>query len=1595
MKKAPHVRLSLRKLFVAMLAVGPVAILPAPLLAAPPVLQPFVVTNGTATWTVSGAVGNVTSTDRSVLVWNAGQFNIASGDIYTFNLPSGGAVLNKVGYLTNGQLGASDNAIVNGTLTSNGRVFVLANGGIQIGGGASIQVANGLVLSTLQEPDTFTFTTTGNLSFTGTSAGSITLGNTVSQVNAIGNLSAWSSSVSPNNLSVSGDLVINQTSNSALSLTGSLGGTTVGGNLSATTANGTITQDATTGLSVGGLTTLSTGSTGNTSVSLGGLLNNFSTVQVNAPGTQGNVSLFDTSAIALGASSIGGSLTVGAVGNITSTGAVVVAGNENLNSTGVGGVNVGNNSSVGGTLNATATNGVVFSGIGNLTTGTLGGVNVGASLLTAGTGYITTTPTVVISAPPAGGVQATGVATINTSTGFVTSITITNPGAGYTVAPSVTLLGGSPSLAATASGSISGVSAPVSITTTGAATLNGAINSVGTNVTVTAPSINQTATGVIGATANVVTYNATGGNVILGPTTANRLNITANGGSITQNATGVLTTTSGLTQVFNAGSTGNITLTNNNVLTNALLALTGNTVSVTSTSNATLTATTTTGNLNINTSPSLFGAGNVTLGSGQGSAATGVTVGGGLNITTNGSLVTDDVSSNQSVFGAVTINNNGAGYGVLATLNATNGGAGYVNAPTVVIAGASGATATATVNTSGAVSAITITNAGTGGFNSLPAVTFVGGGTPGTVASGITPTLNNTILTAISAPTTPGVGYVTAPTVTISAPATGGIQATATAQVNTTTGVVTGFTITNPGLNYTAAPTFTLTGGGAPTTAATAGGTIAIGGNVSFTASTGGFGAKTSYGQFNITSNNATIQETQTISLGSVTTNTITVNSASGSIVFNGNLTTNVLSANANTGSISQVGAITTAGTSGAASFRTSNSFSTNLSNTSNSFGGAVTVTQGLNNIIVSGSNFTLASGTCVTSGNLTIQTVDAFNNTITIAGGNAIGVTANSAGNIAVQGGTFRNLTLTASNNITQSAGFQSNNTLTLASGGNVTLANTSNNLTNVVLNGTSGDTQVSSNRNLTISGNSAGNVTADAGIGSTTSFANPWNLTLGNLNVKSLQANARNGVNSTNVALNGASGNITQVAGSNIHSENGATFWTWGGNIIVANNGNSFGSVNLDTLNSSNGSTGTITFVEDSTLRLNRIDTSGNTSITSRFGSIIEDAAGAFINVAGASSVLSLTANNASIALGGLTNNNTTTGNVVNVSATALGSAAVRSSGNLTLGSIAVNSLTAISGNNIAQSAALKVFALATFNATNNITLTNADNNFGPISLTTQTVGTNVAITEAGTLNLRSVNFPGGGNGTFTANSINGDIIDTGLGGVKPAGLTASPGSGIITLLAVNGNIILDDPTTDLPTSSGVTFNAKNVTLSVLGGVGSNLVVGSNGTTSVATGNLTASSALGNIGNAGALSIGGTGFFQTGNGNITIGQPNVNFGNIRFIGNQVSIAEASDTTILSGSTAYGLAQIQSAGAITIDNSSGSVVSFGNNVGLSATGNITLKSLQAVGNLTVTSPSTKDLSALSLSADLNSKTPIDAGTGAGPSTVPALAPKP
>jgi len=316
-----------------------------------------------------------------------------------------------------------------------------------------------------------------------------------------------------------------------------------------------------------------------------------------------------------------------------------------------------------------------------------------------------------------------------------------------------------------------------------------------------------------------------------------------------------------------------------------------------------------------------------------------------------------------------------------------------------------------------------------------------------------------------------------------------------------------------------------------------------------------------------------------------------------------------------------------------------------------------------------------------------------------------------------------------------------------------------------------------------------------------------------------------------------------------------------------------------------------------------------------------------------------------------------------------------------NIALGNITALSLTVTSGNTVTPSGRLNIFGTTNVTAERGITLGNTTNNFGRVFLTTNnSLLGDITITEVGTLNLGGVTQAASATANFTATSVNGDIIDSGLGGVRPAGRIGAVGTGLVTLNATNGNITLDDPTTDFPTSAGVTFTGNNVTLSVLGQ--SNLVLGSANTTATAT-TLTVTSATGNITNGGALNVSRDAAFTSGSAAITLTNAANRFGTVRFGGRNVRISQANDINILTGSTATGLAEFVSGSYITIENRGGGIVTLGSTGNFTAAGTIVLpKLLQAAGTLTVNSPSLKDLSALSQSADLAGRSPINIGTG-------------
>jgi len=1350
MKNASNVRLSLRKLLIATMAVGPLAVLPAPVWAAVPVTQQFTATSGTASYTTSGAnIGTITASDKSVLVWTGTNFNIAAGDTINFTLPTGGAVLNKIGYATTGALGTMTNVSIDGTLFSTGKVFVLANGSITVGGTASITTNGGLYLSTLEETSDFSFATVGSLNLSGASTGTITIGAAGASPSISGNLEATAGSITSHRAAVSGDVVYRSvTAAAGLDLAASAA-LAVGGNLSVTTNAGAITgtNAVTVGVGTTGnqTATLSTG-TGAVNVALTNAANDFEIISVTAPGAA-NVSLADANIITIGASTIGQDLFVTATGTAASTGiassGTITIGRDAsfVTTTANSGVSIGNNSTIVGSLSgSTNSSSFSFSALGNVTIGTanaLNGITTGAA------------------------------------SNYRSSISVTASGGALNVNQALVTAGNGTS---------------------------------GGGVTLTAGSITTAAAGTISQTAAVgstTTINATTGSISIGGAiTADRVTVRTAGGSISQTAT-ITTATSGnqntpVANVFNAGA-GAITLTQANALAaGSTLQLTGSTASVTNTNGLWLGTTNLTGAATINITNA---ASPLQIGAGLGTAGQVVNIGGLLTVTTNGGAITDQDYGAQTITGGLNLT--------------TAGGAFTLNAAT----------------TNGVLS---------------PLVQF---------------------------------------------------------------------------------------------------GSVAI---------------NSGAGAINIT-------ESTTLNLGAITTTGgLTARSVNGGIVDSG---------------------VINVGVAGASSFQAAATDSIVLDNAGHSLGTLSVLAGNATNAVLTGAT-TILSGATNTPG-LTLTSASGIGLTLGSAAGTATvtELTVSSGGTISLDGAiaattaslTSADATATSITDTGLSRLVVSGNT-TLSSSGGIVLDSVSNDFNNVIFNGVALNAAVDDANNITASGTATGTVTVRSGANNGIGAA--WNVVLGNLTAGGLVARAQDGTGGTG---GGVSGTITQSSGTTLAIFGPASFTTDGANIVINNTGNNFGQ-----LSATAGNAG-ITLREGGTIKLGTISNNGTAaSITSETGSIIEESAigGVATSYSTTNATLTLTAANGSIQLGRLTNvvgGPATVGATTTIAASApTGSVQLFSStANLALANITANSFSVnhTGTGNLTQSGWVRSFGAAAFSSAGNIIAGNTTNNFGRVSLTLTTGARNATLTEAGTLNLGTVSQVAGAAGNLTLTSVAGDIVDSGLAGVRLGGTTAAPGTGIVTLAAAAGNIVLDDPTTEFATSGGVVFNGGNVTLSGLGQ--STIWLGAAALPSTA-GNLTVTSAIGSIANSGNLTVAGTTFFQAGAGNITLNQSANQFGSLRFVGNQVSIAQTNSMNILTGSSAIGQAQLASTGGnVTISNVGGGAVSFGNTASISASGTIILpKLVQAVGTLTLTASGTKDLSALSLASDLSGKTPVNVGTG-------------
>jgi filamentous hemagglutinin family protein len=252
--------------------------------------------------------------------------------------------------------------------------------------------------------------------------------------------------------------------------------------------------------------------------------------------------------------------------------------------------------------------------------------------------------------------------------------------------------------------------------------------------------------------------------------------------------------------------------------------------------------------------------------------------------------------------------------------------------------------------------------------------------------------------------------------------------------------------------------------------------------------------------------------------------------------------------------------------------------------------------------------------------------------------------------------------------------------------------------------------------------------------------------------------------------------------------------------------------------------------------------------------------------------------------------------------------------------------------------------------------------------------TQGADIAVTEAGTLNLLSVNS---GTGKFAAVSEKAGIIQTGSLGVSAGGastLTATASG--VTLFSTNNN-----------------FGASPILVTTVGNVSiqdSNAITILNGGSTIG-GALTlknnVSGGQGEIKDSpGTLTVSGNVVFDTTTtvgSKINIGSSTASLGAIRFLSGAVTIVENATLNLLAGSVASGDVSLTSSGNIVTSGNGGGT--FQKKLDLNASGSITITNPIFVNGssgvgLTFRALGAVDLSALSKAGNLNSIDPTNLG---------------
>jgi hypothetical protein len=316
------------------------------------------------------------------------------------------------------------------------------------------------------------------------------------------------------------------------------------------------------------------------------------------------------------------------------------------------------------------------------------------SVLDPGNGY-SSAPNVTLACPSGvtcGGSGATATATIGpVSTGSISSITLTNKGSGYTTVPTVTITG-------------DGLNATAVATIVGGSVTAVNLTNAGTMCYQTAPSVAISGGGGTGALATAVmdastscVYSISGGSCSSNTFKGNTLDTTVVGGNNDALATIQYKNGTGGVQSVTMKSPG--------------------------------TGYTSTAGLSLKYSSTACSPGGSTFTLGKRIASFTVTNGGsGYNSTPSVTIGAGVGTTATAPTATASISGGGGNAGEIASIAVTNGGTGYTSA-TVTISGGGGtnATATASVGTTNQITAINVTNGGSG-YTSAPAVNLSGGG---------------------------------------------------------------------------------------------------------------------------------------------------------------------------------------------------------------------------------------------------------------------------------------------------------------------------------------------------------------------------------------------------------------------------------------------------------------------------------------------------------------------------------------------------------------------------------------------------------------------------------------------------------------------------------------------------------------------------------------------------------------------------------------------------------------------------------------------------------------------------------------------------